>query len=279
MNEPHVIKKHIFSKGPYIMGVVNVTPDSFYDGGRYAHVDNAIERGVSLLGQGADILDIGGESTRPGAVRVDPAEEMERVLPVIEALSARARWISIDSRNAETLEAALKAGANIINDISALRHDPQSIHIAAEAKVPVLLMHMQGMPKTMQENIKYKNVLEDIAQFFKERINYCRTNRIDDRMLILDPGIGFGKKLEHNLLILSNIRKFYDFGLPLALGVSRKSFIADLSEDEPADERFPGSLAAALWGLSQGVKIFRVHDVGETRQAFKVFQAIQNAES
>ena len=172
------------------------------------------------------------------------------------------------------MEAALKAGANAINDISALTHDPASIDIAAEAQVPVFLMHMQGTPQTMQKNPSYKNVVEEVFQYLQERIQFCETHRIDENLLICDPGIGFGKTVEHNVLLLRNIKRFHDLKLPLLLGASRKSFIGKLSDDEPPNDRIPGSISAALWGLSQGVQIYRVHDVKETVQAFKIYAAI-----
>ena len=270
---------HAFAGGPHIMGVVNVTPDSFSDGGKFINPDKAIEHGLALAAQGAAILDVGGESTRPGAQTVDVQEEIARVVPVIQGLRGKARWISVDTRNARTMEAALKAGANAINDISALTHDPLSVDLAAEAKVPVFLMHMQGTPQTMQKNPSYKNVVEEVFQFLQARAKYLDTRRIDKNMMIIDPGIGFGKTLEDNFLLLRNIKKFHDLELPLLLGVSRKSFIGTISGGEPPDDRIPGSLAAALWGLSQGVGIYRVHDVKETVQAFKIYSAISAAGS
>ncbi|MBX2834636.1 MAG: dihydropteroate synthase [Micavibrio sp.] len=270
-----VSENHVFNGRNYIMGVVNVTPDSFSDGGKFFNINNAIEHGVKLISEGADILDIGGESTRPGAEVVDIKEEISRIVPVIEGLRGRVRWISVDTRNAQTMEAALKAGANIINDISALSCDSRSVDVASEAQVPVFLMHSQGIPQTMQNNPSYNNVIEDVCNYLHERIKFCETHRLDPNLLVVDPGIGFGKTLEHNLLILRNIKEFHKFGVPILLGTSRKSFIAKLSKGEPAHERLSGSLSSALWGLSQGVQMFRVHDVKETRQAFDVFEAIR----
>lgn len=267
-------ENHVFAGGPHIMGVVNVTPDSFSDGGHFLDPDKAIEHALEMAQQGATIIDVGGESTRPGAESVDSDEEIKRILPVIEGLKDQVPWLSVDTRNAKTMEAALKAGANCINDISALTHDSQSVNVAAEAQVPVFLMHMQGNPDSMQKKPTYNNVIEEIFEYLKERIKFCETNRIAKNLQVIDPGIGFGKTLEHNLLIIRNIRRFHDLGVPILLGVSRKSFIGKVSEDEPSDDRIPGSLAAALWGLSQGVQIYRVHDVKETRQAFKIYQAI-----
>jgi dihydropteroate synthase len=265
---------HVFSGGPHIMGVVNVTPDSFSDGGRYVDPEKAIAHGLKLAAEGAHILDVGGESTRPGAIPVSAAEEIERVVPVIRGLAGKVKWLSVDTRHAATMEAALVAGANAINDISALSHDERSIFIARDAGVPIFFMHMQGDPQRMQKNPIYNNVIEDVFDYLLERKTIFEATRIDMNLLICDPGIGFGKTVEHNLLLLRNIKKFHDIGLPVMLGASRKSFIAKLSRDEPSDERLAGSLSAALWALSQGVQIYRVHDVKETVQAFKIYQSI-----
>lgn len=265
---------HPFAGGPHIMGIVNVTPDSFSDGGHFLSPDKAIEHGLALVQAGATILDVGGESTRPGAQAIDVNEEIRRIIPVIQGLSGAAPWISVDTRNAKTMQAALKAGANSINDISALTHDSQSVFVASEAKIPVFFMHSQGIPESMQKNPMYNNVVKDILEYLKQRIDFFDTNGIDANMLVCDPGIGFGKTLEHNCLILRNIERFHDLGVPVLLGTSRKSFIAWLSKGEPPEQRISGSIASALWGLSQGVQVFRVHDVRETVQAFKVFEAI-----
>lgn len=273
-----VAESHVFAGGPHIMGVVNVTPDSFSDGGKFLNVDRAIEHGLKLAREGAVILDVGGESTRPGAQAVDIDEEIERIVPVIEGLKGAAPWISVDTRNAKTMEAALKAGASALNDISGLSYDSQSLAVASGAQVPVFLMHMQGDPGSMQKNPIYNNVVVDVYQYLQERIRICETHRIDADMVICDPGIGFGKTLEHNLLLLRNISRFHGLGVPVLLGTSRKSFIGKISGDEPPDERIPGSLASALWGLSQGVQVYRVHDVKETVQAFKVYEAISSAD-
>lgn len=277
MLERYGLKKSKNGSAAHLMGIVNVTPDSFSDGGEFCNKNNAISHGLRLLDEGADILDIGGESTRPGAQVIDPEDEINRVIPVIRGLRQYAPQISIDTRNAATMRAALDAGATIINDISGLRHDPESLTVASDAQVPVILMHMLGTPQTMQNNPQYNNVIKDIRAFFKDRIQACETAGIDKKSLILDPGIGFGKTLAHNLLILRNISAFNDIGCAVLLGASRKSFIAKLGQDEPADERLPGSLAAALWGVQNGVQILRVHDVKETHQALRVLHAIQSA--
>ncbi len=263
------------------MGVVNVTPDSFSDGGKFINPDKAIEHALRLVREGAYILDIGGESSRPGAQSIDVQEEIARVVPVIEgvsqALRGQGKHISIDTRNSKTMEAALKAGATAVNDISSFEYDKDSVSVASEAGVPVFLMHMQGTPQSMQKNPIYNNAVNDIIEYLKERILFCGTRRIDTNMLVCDPGIGFGKTLENNLLILRNIREFHGLGVPILLGTSRKNFIGKLSGEDLPENRIHGSVASALWGLSQGVQIFRVHDVKETVQAFQVFQAIQNA--
>lgn len=267
---------------PVIMGIVNVTPDSFSDGGKYFNENNAIEHGLQMIRDGAEVLDVGGESTRPGAEAVDLKEEIRRIVPVIEELKKHAKWVSVDSRNADTMEAALAAGANIINDISALTHDCRSVEIASSAKVPVILMHMQGTPQTMQNNPSYYNAVNDIYQYLQLRIEFCISNRIEMKNIILDPGIGFGKMLDDNLLILRNIREFMGLGCPILLGTSKKSFIGHIVAEnggEPISDRLPGSLSSALWGLTQGVQMFRVHDVKETAQAFKVYQAISESGS
>lgn len=259
------------------MGIVNVTPDSFSDGGQYIDPDKAIDHGLRLIAEGAHSLDIGGESTRPGAAPVSPETEIGRIVPVIEGLRGKVTHISVDTRYPQTMEAALKAGATVINDISGLTHDPRSLDIVAEAKVPVIVMHMAGQPKTMQENISYNNVVDDICAFLEERLNTFGRHRIEKDLLVFDPGIGFGKNDQHNLLILRNIKKFLQFDVPLLLGTSRKSFISRITGDVPVDKRLGGSLASILWGLENGVQFFRVHDVADTHQAFTIYNAIKTA--
>lgn len=268
---------HPFRGGPHLMGIVNVTPDSFSDGGKFINPDRAIEHGMALAAQGAAILDIGGESTRPGAEVVDIKTEIARVIPVIEGLRGKVPWISIDTRNAATMEAAIKAGANMINDVSALTHDGNSVFVAAEAGVQVVLMHTQGTPQIMQKNPIYNNVIEDIFKYLHQRISHCEAHGIGEKVLVVDPGIGFGKTLEHNIAIIRNIRKFHDLNVPIMLGTSRKSFIEKICGPAPPEERVSGSVATALWARSQGVQIYRVHDVKETVQAFKVMDAIERA--
>lgn len=260
------------------MGVINVTPDSFSDGGIFLNKDNAINHAVQLMDEGAHILDIGGESSRPGADTVGVEEECARVVPVIEGLAEEAAErgvvISIDTRNPATMREAVNAGAGMINDVTALREDEGSLETIAQLGVPVCLMHMQGSPQNMQEKPQYFNVVEEVVDFLSERIKACTAAGFDADHLIVDPGIGFGKTLEHNLQLLKNLSRFNDLGVPVLLGASRKSFIEKICGSLPADQRLPGSLAAALYGLKAGCSIFRVHDVAATKQAFDVFNAI-----
>ncbi|MBI4031775.1 MAG: dihydropteroate synthase [Proteobacteria bacterium] len=266
---------HFFNKGPYIMGILNVTPDSFFDGGLYGKARAAVEHGFRLAEEGADIIDIGGESTRPGAPPVSAQEEIDRVLPVIEGLKNCGKLISVDTRNAATMIAALAAGAGMINDVSALRHDADSLRAAAAAKVPVCLMHMQGDPQSMQKAPQYDDVVKDVFDFLNRRIAACEATGIDRSLVVADPGIGFGKTFEHNMEILRNIAQFRKLDVPILVGVSRKSVIGRITgEDDPA-RRAAGSVAAALWCLRQGASLFRVHDVAQTKQAFRVASALE----
>jgi dihydropteroate synthase len=264
---------------PRLMGVVNVTPDSFSDGGRYATREAAIAHARALLEAGADILDIGGESTRPGAAPVSVEEEIERVLPVIEALAGDGAPVSIDTRHAPVMRAALAAGARIVNDITAFTGDPEALSFAAAAGTAVVLMHMQGEPRTMQQNPTYCDAPLDVYDFFAERLAACAAAGIAPARIAIDPGIGFGKRDPHNLAILADLTIFHGLGCALLLGVSRKSFIGRLSRGEDTGHRLAGSLAAALAGLDRGVHILRVHDVAETAQAVAIWRAIAEAGS
>jgi dihydropteroate synthase len=258
---------------PLIMGVVNVTPDSFSDGGHFLAPEAAIAHALRLEAEGAQILDIGGESTRPGSGGVDLEEECRRVLPVIRGLAARTQArLSIDTRKAEVMRRAAEAGAHLINDVSALMHDPSAVAAAAETGLPVILMHAQGDPRTMQQDPRYDDVVLDVYDMLAARIEACEQAGIPPARLIVDPGIGFGKTLAHNLALLGALSMFHGLGCAIALGASRKSFIGRLTGAK-AEERLPGSLAAALLGAAQGVQILRVHDVAATRQALAVWEA------
>ncbi|TKB43840.1 dihydropteroate synthase [Thalassotalea mangrovi] len=257
---------------PKIMGILNVTPDSFSDGGRFTNVDIAVNQAEQMIKDGASILDIGGESTRPGAAEVSLQDELERVVPVIEAIKKRFDiLLSIDTSKAGVMFAAVDAGADIINDVRALQN-PGCIEVAAKTQLPVCLMHMQGMPRTMQENPQYEDVVNDVKQFFIERVQVCEQAGIKRDNIILDPGYGFGKTLQQNYQLLANQAELLDLGLPLLAGISRKSMIGNLL-NRPVDERLPGSLSAAVIAAMNGASIIRVHDVKETADAINVLNA------
>lgn len=258
------------------MGVVNVTPDSFSDGGQFLDPANAITHGKALYEAGADILDIGGELTRPGADPVSPQEEVRRVVPVIEGLKGLSVPLSIDTRHADVMQAALQAGASLLNDVSALTHDPNSMAVAAGSDVPVILMHAQGTPQTMQDDPHYEDVVAEVTAYLQGRVDACMEAGIDASRLILDPGIGFGKTFDHNIALMAGLGELVSLGHPVLLGASRKRFIGALTGVDVAEDRVSGSVAAALAGIAQGVHIVRVHDVAETCQAIAVWQAIEN---
>ncbi len=262
---------------PFIIGIVNVTPDSFSDGGDFLSPNEAIRKGLALMGEGADIIDIGGESTRPGAKEVSVAEELKRVIPVVEGLASAGAIVSVDTRHSIVMEAAIAAGAKIINDISALNDDEKSIEVIK--KYPdtfVILMHKQGQPYNMQQNYQYNNVVMDVYHYLLKRIHYCEAYGIDRERIAVDPGIGFGKSVQHNLSLMGRLSLLKGYGCPVMLGASRKSFIAAVSRNVPPKERISGSIAATLWSVRQGAGLLRVHDVRETKQALDVWQSIQN---
>ena len=251
-----------------IMGVVNVTPDSFSDGGRFEDAAAALEHAFALAEEGADILDIGGESTRPGAEPTPEETERRRVIPVILGLAGRTEAvISADTRKPAVAEAAVAAGAAVWNDVSALTYAPESVEVAAALHCDVVLMHAQGDPKTMQESPHYDDVVEEVYAFLARRIERCVAAGVDEQRIIVDPGIGFGKTLAHNLALIADLDRLTTLGRPVLLGASRKRFIAALDRDEPTAHRLGGSIAAALAGWRRGASIVRVHDVAATRQA------------
>lgn len=261
---------------PKIMAVVNVTPDSFSDGGRLASTQQAIEFALQAVAQGADMLDIGGESTRPDAEPVSVDEELSRVIPVIEALAGQVDVpISIDTSKPEVMRAAVAAGATFINDVFALRREG-ALQAAADLGVPVCLMHMQGLPQTMQQDPYYDDVLVQVRQFLTERIFACEMSGILKKNIVIDPGFGFGKRLEDNLALLANLNYFTQLGVPVLAGVSRKSMIG-LITGRALDQRVTGSAAAALMAVQNGARIIRVHDVAETKDALAVLAAVQGA--
>jgi dihydropteroate synthase len=260
-----------------VMGVLNVTPDSFSDGGAYLDPARAIAHGRALLEAGADILDIGGESTRPGAEPVAPEEELRRVLPVVCAFAEAGALVSIDTRHAAVMEPALASGARIVNDVTALAGDPLSLEVVRRSDAAVVLMHMGGDPRTMQRDPRYDDVTLDVLDHLDARIAACEAAGIARERIAVDPGIGFGKTLAHNLVLLARLAAFHGLGAAVLVGVSRKSFIAKASRGEVPEARLPGSLAAALAGVGQGAQLLRVHDVAETRQALAVKEQIDSA--
>ncbi|WP_421241965.1 dihydropteroate synthase [Aeromonas enteropelogenes] len=254
---------------PHVMGILNVTPDSFSDGGNFTQLERAMTHARQMVADGATLIDIGGESTRPGAPDVSEQEELDRVIPIVERLVRECNvMISLDTSKATVMCEGCKAGAHLINDVRALQ-EPGALLVAAEADVPVCLMHMQGQPRTMQVEPHYDDLLEEVKAFFDERIAVCEAAGIGREKLLLDPGYGFGKTLAHNYQLLAEQRGLLEYGLPLLVGMSRKSMIGNLLA-RPVDERLAGSLACALIGMQQGARIIRVHDVRETMDALRV---------
>jgi len=255
-----------------LMGVVNVTPDSFSDGGLFLEAEAAIAHGRELAERGAEILDVGGESTRPGAEEVSAEEERARVEPVVVGLAGTAT-VSIDTSKLPVAEAALDAGASIVNDVTALRHDPQIGVLCAERDAGLILMHMQGDPRTMQANPTYDDVVDDVKAFLAERLQAAVDAGVDEERVWLDPGIGFGKTLEHNLELLRRMGELRELGQPLVVGASRKSFIGKI-DGSSVEDRIGGSIASAVLAAAEGADVLRVHDVAETAQALKMASAI-----
>ncbi len=261
-------------KKPCIMGILNVTPDSFYDGGKYISKESALFHFSKLVKEGADIVDIGGESTRPGANKISIKEEIRRVIPIIKDIPKKQVLISLDSRKPEVMAQALKVGINFLNDVSGLRYSKKTFDLLKKNNLPFVIMHSISDPEKMQNDIKYDDVLLDVYDFFESQIEKCKKNSINLNNIILDPGIGFGKTVKQNLKLISNIALFHSLGFPILLGTSRKSFIGKLSRNTLNNERLAGSIATVLYGFTQGVQIFRVHDVHQTIQAIKIFSKI-----
>jgi dihydropteroate synthase len=261
------------SQRTFIIGILNVTPDSFYDGGKFLNFDEAVRRGIKMAEEGADIIDIGGESTRPGSEPISLEEELSRVIPVIERLSQEIETpLSIDTYKSVVAKRALDSGASMINDISALRFDPEMKKIAVEYRVPVVLMHIKGTPKNMQENPYYDDVVKEISFYLKESITIAEDSGIREDKIIIDPGIGFGKRLEDNLDILKNLSMLKNLGKPILVGPSRKSFIGKVL-DLPPEERLEGSLGALAVAILNGANLVRVHDVKESLRVAKLVDA------
>ncbi|PQJ66093.1 dihydropteroate synthase [Photobacterium angustum] len=266
--------KNLDLSTPQVMGILNVTPDSFSDGGKFNRIDYALNHVESMLQAGTSIIDIGGESTRPGAQEVALNEELNRVVPIIEAIRQRFDcWISIDTSKAMVMKEAVNAGADLINDVRALQ-EPNALDVAAKANVPICLMHMQGQPRTMQHQPNYNHLIQDVSDFLSERVSACENVGISRQQLILDPGFGFGKTLEHNYQMLAKFEQFHQFGLPVLAGMSRKSMIFNLLGKPPA-ECLAGSLACATIAAMKGAHIIRVHDARETAEVMKIYNMVQ----
>jgi dihydropteroate synthase len=266
-----------FSRRAYVMGVLNLTPDSFSDGREFFEAEAAVEHAFRMEAQGADLIDLGGESTRPGAEPVALKEELRRVLPVLEKLSGKLKVpISIDTYKSEVAEQCIQSGAQIVNDISGLNFDPKMKETVARHQVPVIVMHMKGTPRDMQKDPQYRDLIGEILSFFRERISQASAAGIPADKIIIDPGIGFGKSLAHNLDILRGLESFKVLGQAIMVGVSRKSFLGKIL-NLPVDERLEGSIAAALYAVLRGANIVRVHDVAATVRALRTLEAIQRA--
>jgi dihydropteroate synthase len=264
-----------FPRATLLMGIVNVTPDSFSDGGRFLNPDAAVQHALELVAEGADILDVGGESTRPQASPVAETEELRRVLPVIEMLRSQVSVpISIDTMKPAVAQAALEAGASIVNDVAANREDQSMWRLVADAQAGYVAMHMQGMPQTMQLHPTYRDVVAEVTAFLGERLHAVNKAGVPAEQVILDPGLGFGKTAEHNLQLLARLDKLTKWKRPVLLGASRKAFIQQVAGTVSTAERLPGSIASACWAVENGANIVRTHDVGATRQALRVTEAI-----
>ncbi|MDA9685301.1 dihydropteroate synthase [bacterium] len=261
---------------PKIMGILNVTPDSFSDGGKFNNLDKSTAHASQMIKDGADIIDIGGESTRPGATTIVSKVEIARVIPAIKKLKSKNKKtiISLDTRKPDVMRVGIKNNIDLINDVSGLRYSSKSIDLIKKNKIPFVLMHSIKNPKTMQSNINYENVLLDVYDFFKKKIAICERKKINRQSIILDPGIGFGKTVKQNLSLISNIALLHSLGCPVLLGSSRKTFIGKLDKNALEEKRLGGSLSTVIYALSQGVQVFRVHDVFETSQAIKVFNKL-----
>jgi len=257
------------------MGVLNVTPDSFSDGGDYLDAAAAVQQALRMVEQGADLIDIGGESSRPGAAPITSAEETARILPVLKALRTQVEVpISVDTTKASVARAAIEQGADMINDISALRFDPQMVKVLAESQCSVVLMHMQGKPRTMQDNPAYENVVQEVGEHLQQRCHFAMSHGIDGGRLIIDPGIGFGKRLEDNMALLGASRSLGELGWPLLIGASRKGFLGELLDEPDPKQRLEGNLAIAAWCHANAVPMLRVHEVRPVRRLFTTLDAL-----
>ena len=264
-----------FSNTPIVMGVLNLTPDSFSDGGKYLNRKSAVRKFKKLINEGTDIIDIGGESTRPSSKSVKEEVELKRLIPIFKIIKRSGHYVSLDTRKSFVMKKGIEFGIKLINDVSGFNYDFNTVKILKKFKISFVIHHMLGTPKTMQKNPTYKNVLLDIYDFFVRKLNNIRSSGIKHNNIILDPGIGFGKNLKHNITLINKISIFHSLGLPIMLGISRKKFIKDLSEKNDSKERIGGTVASSLYSIMQGVQILRVHDVNEVKQAIKVFRKLK----
>ena len=262
-----------FRKVPNIMGVLNLTPDSFSDGGKFNKKKLGVNHAINLFRLGADIVDVGGESTRPGSKAVSEKKEWNRIEKIIKKIS-KTITLSLDTRKSEIMNKGIKIGIKLINDVSGLSYDPKTIDVLKKSKIPFVIQHSQGTPENMQNNPSYKNELLDIYDFFEERVKFLRSKGIKHNNIIVDPGIGFGKNLKHNMNLIRSVSIFHTLGFPILLGLSRKKFIKDLSGKNDTKERMGGTVASSLYSMMQGVQILRIHDVNELIQSIKVFKRL-----
>ena len=274
-----IIKKKKFKglnliNSPILMGVVNLTPDSFSDGGKYYKSDKGFNHIKYLIKKGSKIIDIGGESTRPGAKDINKITEWKRINKTLRKVKKLNKFISLDTRKSWVMEKGIKNNINLINDVSGLNYDNKTVFVLKKYQIPFVIHHMQGNPKIMQKNPRYKDVLLDIYDFFENKLKKMRDIGIKHNNIILDPGIGFGKKLKHNITILNNISIFHSLGFPIMLGTSRKKFIMDLSGNNDSKERLGGTISSSLYAMTQGVQILRIHDINEVNQSVKVFKSL-----
>ena len=264
-----------FSNIPVLMGILNLTPDSFSDGGKYNKKNSGFTHASYLLKKGCKILDIGGESTRPGSKTVEPKKEWKRIFSTLSQVKKMKKIISLDTRKSSVMRKGIKNNVNLINDVSGLQYDPNTINVLKKTNIPFVINHTQGNPTTMQKNPNYKNVLLDIYDFFEKKIKKLRSIGIKHNNIILDPGIGFGKNLKHNMTLINNISIFHSLGFPIMLGISRKKFIKDLSGNNDSNERLGGTISSSLYLMTQGTQILRIHDANEVNQSIKVFKSLK----
>ena len=275
ISKKKIFKGLKFSKSPVLMGILNLTPNSFSDGGKYIKKKIGIKHAKKLIKDGCGILDIGGEATNPGSKDVDSDEEWKRISPILLEIKKLKKFISLDTRKSLIMKKGIKNKINLINDVSGFEYDPNTIKVLKETNIPFVIHHMQGNPKTMQKKPKYKNVILDIYDFFEKKIELIRSVGIKHNNIILDPGIGFGKNLKHNITLLRNISVFHSLGFPIMLGTSRKRFIKALSGVNDSKERLGGTVSSSLIAIMQGVQILRVHDINEINQSIKVFNSLK----